>query len=326
MAPKIILLIGFQASTKSSFADHILQSVEHIVVLSKDEQKNKTSEYLVERAEEHLLQGKTVIIDNTNLTIASRKPYIDLAKRLNVPIVGRYFKTSLEDCQIRHLKRMYDLFGYIPQLGKLIDGKKHSHAFGPGALFAARKSLQEPKKEEGFKMVIIDPVGPVSWDPLVYNKKALFLDMDGTVRATEHLLHKYPTEIAEVQLIHPCDVMRGTLESYREKGYQLIGVSNQSGISRGILTQEKADAIFEQTRSLLGYSEKEFPIMYCPHPSSPPVCFCRKPQVGMAMEAIMKLGLDPRQCIMVGDYKTDESMAERLQMTYYDVKDFWKVA
>jgi histidinol-phosphate phosphatase family protein len=326
MAPKIILLVGFQASTKSSFANHILQSAPNIVILSKDEEKNKTSEYLVQRAEEHLLQGKTVMIDNTNLTIASRKPYIELAKRIHVPIVARYFKTSLEDCQIRHVKRMYDLFGYIPQLGKLTDGSKHPHAFGPGALFAARKALEIPKKEEGFQMVIVDPVSPVSWDPVMHHKKALFLDMDGTVRETEHLPHKYPTKVTEVQLIHSKETMHAVLESYREKGYVLIGVSNQSGISRGILTQEKADAIFEQTRSLLGYSEKEFPIMYCPHPSSPPVCFCRKPQVGMAMEAIMKLGLDPRQCIMVGDYKTDESMAERLQMTYYDVKDFWKIA
>ena len=324
MTAKIIILIGFQASTKSTFADEILKNSPHAVILSKDAEKNKTSEYLLELAEKHLLDGKVVIIDNTNLTVASRKPYIDLAKRLQIKVDGRYFKSSIEDCQIRHLKRMVEQFGYLPQTGKLQDGSKHPHAFGPGALFAARKALEEPKREEGFHMIIVQQVEPPTWDPAIYHNKALFLDIDGTIRATEHLPHKYPTEVEEVQLLHPAAEMRTMLEAYRSIGYELIGVSNQSGISKGVLTQEKADAIFEKTRSLLGYTEKEFPILYCPHPSTMPVCFCRKPQVGMAMECIMKLKLDPLECIMVGDRKTDQSMAERLQMTYYDVKNFWK--
>lgn len=324
MSPKMILLIGFQGSTKSSFAKEIVQSVPDVIVLSKDTEKYKSTEHMVSIAEQHLLDKKTVIIDNTNLTVAARKPFIELGKRLQIKVDGRYFKSSIEDCQIRHMKRMYDLFGYIPQTGKLLHGAKHSHAFGPGALFAARKALEEPKRDEGFHMVIVQEIGPISWDPVTYHKKALFLDIDGTIRETEHLPHKYPTQVEEVQLIHPKEKMRATLDAYRADGYQLIGVSNQSGISKGILTEQKVDEIFEATRSLLGYTEAEFPILYCPHPSMPVTCFCRKPQTGMAMDCILKLGLDPHQCIMVGDQKTDQNMAERLHITYYDVKDFWK--
>ena len=323
MAPKMILLIGFQGSTKSTFAKGILESVPEIVILSKDTGKYKSTDQMVEVAEQHLLEGKSVIIDNTNLTVAARKPFINLGKRLHINVDGRYFKSSIEDCQIRHLKRMYDLFGYIPQTGKLTDGKKHSHAFGPGALFAARKALEEPKREEGFHAIIVQEVGPITWDSIIYHKKALFLDIDGTIRETEHLPHKYPTQVEEVQLIHPREKMKATLDAYRAEGYTLIGVSNQSGISKGTVTEEKVDEIFERTRSLLGYTETDFPILYCPHPSMPVTCFCRKPQVGMAMECILKLGLDPHQCIMVGDQKTDQNMAERLHIKYYDVKDFW---
>ena len=324
MTAKIIVLIGFQASTKSTFASEILQRVENVVILSKDAEKNKKSDYLLQLAEKHLLEGKVVIIDNTNLTVESRKPYIELGKRLKIKVDARYFKSSIEDCQIRHLKRIYDLFGYLPQTGKLENGQKDPHAFGPSALFVARKALKEPMREEGFHMVIVQNVPSPTWDPTVYCNKALFLDIDGTLRATEHLPHKYPTKVEEVELLHPAEQMRATLESYREKGYCLIGVSNQSGISKGVLTQEQAEEIFEKTRNLLGYTEVEFPILYCPHPSMPMTCFCRKPQSGMPMECIMKLKLDPLQCIMVGDRKTDQSMAERLKMTYYDVKDFWK--
>lgn len=322
MPSKLILLIGFQASTKSTFAKNIVESVADVVILSKDTGKYKLDQIL-EVAEQHLLQGKTVIIDNTNLTIAARKPFIELGKRLGIKVDGRYFKSSIEDCQIRHLKRMYELFGYIPQTGKLKDGAKHSHAFGPSVLFAARKALEEPKKEEGFHAVIVQEIGPITWDSTIYHKKALFLDMDGTVRETEHLPYKYPTQVEEVQLLHPREKMRAKLDECRAEGYMLIGVSNQSGVSKGIVTEEKVEEIFEKTRSLLGYTKAEFPILYCPHPSAPITCFCRKPQSGMVMDCVMKLGLDPRQCIMVGDYKTDETMAERLQLKYYDVKNFW---
>ena len=225
MPAKIIILIGFQASTKSTFADSILQNNPDVVILSKDAQKNKKSEYLLTLAEKHLTEGKTVIIDNTNLTVASRKPYIDLAKRLNIKVDARYFKSSIEDCQVRHLKRMYETFGYIPQTGTLKDGAKDPHAFGPVVLFAARNALEEPKREEGFHMVIVQKVEPPTWDPAIYHKKALFLDIDGTVRATEHLPYKYPTKVEEVQLLHPMADMRAKLETYRADGYQLIGVS-----------------------------------------------------------------------------------------------------
>lgn len=324
MTSKIIVLIGFQASTKSTFADHVLQTVPNVVILSKDAEKNKSSDYLIQLAEKHITDGKVVIIDNTNLTIASRKPYIDLGKRLKVKVHANYFKSSIEDCQIRHLKRMYDLFGYIPQTGKLLDGMKDPHAFGPSPLFVARKSLEEPTRAEGFSTVIVRPIDSPTWDPTIYCNKALFLDVDGTIRATEHLPNKYPTSVEQVELLHPAEKMRLMLESYREKGYQLIGVSNQSGIAKGTITSEQADEIFEKTRSLLGYTKEDFPILYCPHPSMPITCFCRKPQSGMVMECIMKLKLDPTQSIMVGDRKTDQTMADRLKIRYYDVNAFWK--
>ena len=323
MPSKIILLIGFQASTKSSFARSIQQRLTNCVILSSDTERNKTVNHLLSITEKHLEDGKVVILDNTNLTRSGRKQFIDLAKRHHVHIDGHYFKTTLEECQIRHLFRCYETFGYIPQTGKLLDNQKHPHAFGPAALYAARKSLEEPDKTEGFTSLIVRKVEPIVWNPDIYYKKALFLDIDGTLRQTEHLQYKYPTCVEEVELIHPVEQMRTRLEEFRGAGYQLIGLSNQSGITRGIITEEKVEELFEKTRSLLGYTEKEFPILYCPHAAMPPSCFCRKPQSGMAMDCIMKLHLNPHECLMVGDRKTDESMAKRLEIPYQDVATFW---
>jgi D-glycero-D-manno-heptose 1,7-bisphosphate phosphatase len=322
LPPKIIILLGFQASTKSSSAKEIISNVSNSVVLSRDIEGG-TIESLVPKAEQQIKDGKVVIIDNTNLTKKTRKIFIDLAKKMKVKVDCHYFKTSIEDCQIRHLRRMYDKFGEIYQTGTSPNHKKDPHCFGSVVLFKARKDLEEPTKDEGFSQIIMRQVPPITWDKEIFKNKALFLDIDGTIRETEHLPNKYPTHPDEVQLIYPAEKMRSKLESYRQKGFYLIGVSNQSGIAKGIVTIEQVNTIFERTRSLLGYSNEEFPILYCPHRAAPITCFCRKPQVGMAMESIMKLRLDPNECVMVGDMKTDEEMANRLNIKYYDVKNFW---
>lgn len=323
MTAKLIILIGFQASTKSSVAREIQENVPNSIIISRDIEGG-TIESLLPKVEKNLKDNKVVVIDNTNLTKRVRKLFIDIAKNLNIQVDGQYFKTTIEDCQIRHLKRMYEKFGEIYQTGTSQKHKKDPHCFGPVVLFKARKDLEVPTKDEGFSKIIMRQVPSITWDSTIYNNnKALFLDIDGTLRITEHLPNKYPTHPDEVQLIHTASKMYEKLESYRKQGYKLIGVSNQSGISKEILTVERVDEIFEKTRSLIGYTKEEFPILYCPHRAAPITCFCRKPQSGMAMDAIMKLKLNPEDCIMVGDRTTDEQMARRLSIKYYDVKEFW---
>ena len=67
LTPKIIILIGFQASTKSTATKEILSNVSNAVVLSRDTEGG-TVESLVPKVKKLLQDGKVVIIDNTNLT------------------------------------------------------------------------------------------------------------------------------------------------------------------------------------------------------------------------------------------------------------------
>jgi D-glycero-D-manno-heptose 1,7-bisphosphate phosphatase len=316
--PKIIILIGFPASTKSSLAREIETNNPDAIILSRDV-KGETVDSLIPLAEKHLLDGKTVIIDNTNLTKQIRKKFIDIAKKHNTQIEARYINTTIEDCQIRHLKRMYEKFGQIYQTGNPTQPNAHP----PVVYFKAKKELELPTKEEGFKHIICIEPPPITWDKK-YKNRALFIDLDGTIRDTVHLPYKYPTHPDEVQLLKPKDKIRTKLDSYRSKGYFLIGLTNQSGISRGTLTEPMLDKILDRTRELLGYTHEEFPILYCPHHPAPIKCYCRKPQSGMPMECIMKLHINPHKSIMVGDMKSDEELAERLGMQYIDVNDFWR--
>ena len=308
----LFILIGIQGSTKSTFGKEL--AVSNSVVISRDEEGGKIVD-LLPLVQKNLSEGKTVILDNTNLTAEVRHPFIQLAKSLKKEVHAVFMDSPIEDCQIRVLHRMYQKHSQLFLTGKA--DFKDPHIFPIAVLFASNKALQKPSNEEGFDSIEIVKVLPPKFKE--YKNKALFLDIDGTLRATEHLPHKYPTKEDQVVLIADANKMKAKLDSYIKDGYKLVGVSNQSGCHKKILTEEKATLIFNRTKELIGI---DFPILFCPH-AAMPTCYCRKPQSGMAMKMIEEWQLDPTQCIMVGDRTSDKTFAQRLKMKFIPVEKFW---
>jgi HAD superfamily hydrolase (TIGR01662 family) len=110
------------------------------------------------------------------------------------------------------------------------------------------------------------------------------------------------------------------LKEYIAKGYILLGVSNQSGVAKGVLTHEQAKACFDKTNELLGL---DIDVSFCPHSVPPISCYCRKPGVGHGVEFIEKYKLDPALCIMVGDMTTDKTFSTRCGFKYVDQSIFF---
>ena len=322
----LVLLVGFPASTKSTWArEYANENKPHVEIVSRDIQGGKAVD-LIPLVYQLLKAGKTVIVDNTNMTKDIRQPFISIANDLNIPVHAVYFRTSIEDCQIRMLHRTWEKYGEIYLKGKAEKGApaaKDPGVFPPATLFAARKRLEEPQEEEGYASIQVHEVPAVSWNMRTYKNKALFLDIDGTVRVSEGLPMKYPTKPSEVKLLHDDVGMKSVLDKYRNKGYMVIGISNQSGIAKGTITETNVKACMTRTQELLGLNQETFPITYCPHSPAPISCYCRKPQVGIAMQFIERYNLNPAECIMVGDSKTDETMATRLGMTFIHTTTFW---
>ncbi len=71
-------------------------------------------------------------------------------------------------------------------------------------------------------------------------------------------------------------------------------------------TRKKDKNIY--TNEMLGM---DIDYLFCPHQAYPQVCYCRNPMPGMGVQFIEKYKLNPSQCIMVGDMKTDQTFAER---------------
>ncbi|SVA35058.1 uncharacterized protein METZ01_LOCUS87912, partial [marine metagenome] len=126
----------------------------------------------------------------------------------------------------------------------------------------------------------------------------VFLDRDGTIIRDVGYLRD-PSEVT---------LLPGSVEALSmmsAAGFMLILASNQSGIGRGLITQEQADRVHRRFEELLdGEGVRLSASYYCPHHPDDN-CQCRKPRTGLLERASMELDIDLRTSVMVGDSESD---------------------
>jgi histidinol-phosphate phosphatase family protein len=127
---------------------------------------------------------------------------------------------------------------------------------------------------------------------------AVLFDRDGTLIADV----PYNADPARVA---PMPGARAALERLRAAGVPTAVVSNQSGVARGLLSRADVAAVNARMEELLGPLG---PIEFCPH-GPDDGCACRKPAPGLVLRAAERLGVDPRECVVVGDIGADVEAA-----------------
>jgi histidinol-phosphate phosphatase family protein len=78
-------------------------------------------------------------------------------------------------------------------------------------------------------------------------------------------------------------------------------VSNQSGVARGLITPDALARVNARVEAELGPFDTW---QVCPH-GEQDGCGCRKPAPGLVIAAAAALGLEPAECLMVGDIGAD---------------------
>lgn len=310
---EIVLVMGYPASGKSTWAAQNFASHHRI---NRDLLGDKTLDDLVPLAAKALDGGARVVMDNTYPTRESRAAVLALARERGVPVRCVWVDTSIEDAQYNAVERLVRKHGRFPTPDEIKKAsKKDPNTFGPTVLFRHRKLFEEPTVAEGFASVerVRFTRAP---QPPSFTTRALLLDYDGTLRRTKSG-DKYPTSPDDVELLpHRAEVLR----RYAAQGYKLLGVSNQSGISKGALSDEAARACFARTNELLGI---DIEVRYCPHEPAPINCWCRKPMPGMAVAHIEAHRLDRAHTLMVGDMTTDRTFAARAGVRFVDQSEFF---
>lgn len=312
MTQRVVFISGPQASGKTSLVSKYTDM--GFERLNRDTEGGKMQK-LLPMLEKHLGNGKNVVLDNTFAAIDDRAPFIKIVKDHGAKIESVFMNTSKDDCLINACIRMVENHGKIPENMK--DHKKSSpDVFPPGVIFKYFKRLQKPSKEEGFDSLEVVKFKR-TWPKYLKNKAVIF-DYDGTLRFTQGGNGKYPTCSEEQGFFNNRSFV---IEKYKKDGYILLGASNQSGIAKGHLTEERARELFDATNKHLGF---EIDYSFCPHSVPPVSCYCRKPGSAMGVEFIYKYKLDPAKTIMIGDMTSDKTFARRLGFQFIHADDFFK--
>lgn len=104
------------------------------------------------------------------------------------------------------------------------------------------------------------------------------------------------------------------LAAFRARGLKIAVITNQTVISRGLLSRDDVDRIHARLQTRLLHENPHAVIdgfFVCPHHPSATVaalrldCACRKPKPGLLLQAAQELGLDLSRSLMAGDRLTD---------------------
>lgn len=140
-------------------------------------------------------------------------------------------------------------------------------------------------------------------------RSAVFLDRDGTLNVDTG----YVSQPSDVALIEGAAIGAKALA---DAGFALVVASNQSGIARGMMTQEQADAVDGRLRELLCEQGVTIEAVYrCPHLPEGRIapfnreCDCRKPKPGLLLRAAREMDLDLGSSWGVGDHARDVAAA-----------------
>ena len=126
-----------------------------------------------------------------------------------------------------------------------------------------------------------------------FSKPAVFLDRDGVLTEEKG----YVTSKDELSIFH---YAADCVKKIHDKGYYAIVITNQSGVARGLFTEE---ALQEMNQYLIRQTGVDA-VYYCPHHPDAG-CRCRKPQKGMFERACRDFAIDVEHSYMVGDRAGD---------------------
>ena len=147
-------------------------------------------------------------------------------------------------------------------------------------------------------------------DPQSFSSRAIFIDRDGTLNedigyvATPDQLIIYPWAAEAVRLIN-------------ESGFKAVVITNQSGIARGMYSEDDlAEIHSKMIEELARDGARIDAVYYCPHhPGLGDArygidCDCRKPRTGMLDTASRKHRIDLGRSFVIGDKASDIKLAE----------------
>lgn len=126
---------------------------------------------------------------------------------------------------------------------------------------------------------------------------AIFLDRDGTIIDDNGFIK----DVCDIQF-YPFSFEALSL---LQEDFLLFILTNQSGVAKGVISEEEVSLIHNYIRNVL---KKEkiaiYDIFCCPHKNEDN-CECKKPKTWFIYQARQKYNLDLNQSYIIGDHLSD---------------------
>jgi len=134
--------------------------------------------------------------------------------------------------------------------------------------------------------------------------KVIFVDRDGVINKDPEgwTEHSYVTKWEDFRFLP------GVFDAFKklaENGFEVMILTNQSGVGKGYYTKEKLDEInFRMTKEIEAGGGKIHAVHACIHKTEDN-CECKKPKAGLFKMATEGLDVDFKKTFFVGDTKRD---------------------
>lgn len=133
-------------------------------------------------------------------------------------------------------------------------------------------------------------------------KSVAFLDLQGTLGGEGpddiRTFKFYPFSIEAIKLLNESDIL-------------VIGITNQSHISKGELTMEEYENKLQHLKEELADHNAHFDAVYCCPHMTEDMCNCKKPLVGMIDKAKIDFEIDMGKAYVVGDMGMNDIVLAR---------------
>lgn len=144
--------------------------------------------------------------------------------------------------------------------------------------------------------------------------RAVFIDRDGVLNIDKGYV--YAKDDFEFTRNAP-----EAIRLLNHAGYQVIVISNQSGVGRGFYTEEDIAQLHHYVQlELANYGARIDGFYYCPHHPKD-MCDCRKPSPKLVLQAALDFGIDLTASWFIGDKESDILCAVNAETTPVYVGD-----
>jgi mannose-1-phosphate guanylyltransferase / phosphomannomutase len=206
------------------------------------------------------------------------------------------------------------IFKYIPKnkkcdiekdiLPKVLKNKEKIYAYN------TPEYLKDMGTLERLRRVRKDyQIGKIAKMNLKNKRKAVFLDRDGVI-------NKEIDQLSKIEYFKIYSFVAKAIKKINESDYLIILITNQPMIAKGFIKEKELEMIHKKLETELGrQGAKIDAIYYCPHHPEKGFkgeikkfkikCNCRKPEIGMLIQAKKDFNIDLKKSFLIGDKTSD---------------------